>query len=417
MTKQEYINELKKGLCVYPTSFQNEILEAFEEHFNAGLAEGQSEEEIMTTLGTVEEVLQNIREMEEAPVTLVNLHHQEEQKIETEETTAEPFQDLADTIAKAVADSLKGIDGTVEEIVKKSIHVVEDAVKGIKRWNDDYETKHTKKRYYQEYYDTEDTVLEAEDCTKIQISIPLGDCDVEIYDAPTTSYHFERSRNVFSNSNGMIHETISNNTLMLEPNVGHVDGKLIVYVSDIVEQLQISTKSSDIDISNLQIDHLQIESISGDVTIERSTCENSLISTTSGDIDLRRVDGNFRIHTTSGDIEAIDVHTEQLSAHSTSGDIDFTGDCDNLLLKTISGDVDVTLESPVTEAKIQTTSGDVDINVDDEDYTVMIETMSGDVCNHTRMRAYKESHRTIRLGDGKKADIAISTLSGDITIR
>jgi hypothetical protein len=32
------------------------------------------------------------------------------------------------------------------------------------------------------------------------------------------------------------------------------------------------------------------------------------------------------------------------------------------------------------------------------------------------MRAYKESHRCIRLGDGD-TDIAIATLSGDITIR
>ena len=60
--------DCKKCIKVCPNikkSSENEILEAFEEHFNAGLAEGQSEEEIMTTLGTVEEVLQNIREMEE----------------------------------------------------------------------------------------------------------------------------------------------------------------------------------------------------------------------------------------------------------------------------------------------------------------------------------------------------------------
>ncbi|MBQ9840066.1 MAG: DUF4097 family beta strand repeat protein [Erysipelotrichaceae bacterium] len=416
MTKQEYINELKKGLCVYPTSFQNEILEAFEEHFNAGLAEGQSEEEIMTTLGTVEEVLQNIREMEEAPVTLVNLHHQEEQKKETEETTAEPFQDLADTIAKAVADSLKGIDGTVEEIVKKSIHVAEDAVKGIKRWNDDYETKHTKKRYYQEYYDTEDTVLEAEDCTKIQISIPLGDCDVEIYDAPTTSYHFENYHSLFSNSTASIHGTVSNDTLLLESTGGHVSGKLVVYVSNMVEQLMISTKSSDIDITNLTLDTLKIQSISGDIDIDCSTCEDTMISTTSGDIDLRRVNGSFMISTTSGDVEAMDVQAEQFTVQSTSGDIDFEGSCDALAIKTISGDVEITLEDTVTDARIQTTSGDVDLNVDNEDYNITIETMSGDVCNHTRMRAYKESHRCIRLGDGD-ADIAIATLSGDITIR
>ncbi|MBR5794883.1 MAG: DUF4097 family beta strand repeat protein [Erysipelotrichaceae bacterium] len=407
MTKQEYINELKRGLRVYPVAFQNEILEAFEEHFNAGLAEGQSEEEIMTTLGSVEEVLQNIREMEETPVTLVNLHEKESQE-KAEPKADIPLNNLADTITKAVTDSLKGLNISIDDIVKKSIHAAEDAVKGATT----YESKHTNQRYY----NLDDDVVDADDCTSIQISIPLGDCDVEIYDGPTTSYHFENYHSLFSNSTASIHGTVSNDTLLLESTGGHVSGKLVVYVSNMVEQLMISTKSSDIDITNITLDTLKIQSISGDIDIDCSICEDTMISTTSGDIDLRRVNGSFMISTTSGDVEAMDVQAEQFTVQSTSGDIDFEGSCDDLAIKTISGDVEITLEDTVTDARIQTTSGDVDLNVDNEDYNITIETMSGDVCNHTRMRAYKESHRCIRLGDGD-ADIAIATLSGDITIR
>ena len=43
MTKQEYIKQLKHGLSRYPQDFQNDILDAFEEHFAAGLASGQTE--------------------------------------------------------------------------------------------------------------------------------------------------------------------------------------------------------------------------------------------------------------------------------------------------------------------------------------------------------------------------------------
>ena len=405
MTKQEYINELKRGLRVYPIAFQNEILEAFEEHFNAGLAEGQSEEEIMTTLGTIEEVLQNIREMEETPVTLVNLHEKE-----TNEKADIPLNNLAETITKAVTDSLKGLNISIDDIVKKSIHAAEDAVKDVHN----YESKHTKQRYY----NLDEDMVDADDCTSIQINIPLGDCDIEIYDGPTTSYHFENYRSLFSNSTASIRGTVSNDTLVLESTGGHVSGKLMVYVSNMVEQLMISTKSSDIDITNLTLDTLKIQSISGDIDIDCSTCEDTMISTTSGDIDLRRVNGSFMISTTSGDVEAMDIQAEQFTVQSTSGDIDFEGSCDDLAIKTISGDVEITLEDTVTDARIQTTSGDVDLNIDNEDYIITIETMSGDVCNHTRMRAYKESHRCIRLGDGDgDADIAIATLSGDITIR
>ena len=412
MTKQEYINELKRGLRIYPISFQNDILEAFEEHFNAGLVEGQSEEDIMQSLGTVEEVLQNIKEMEETPVTLVNFH-EKDSKEKTEPKSDIPLDNLAETITKAVTESLKGLNVSIDDIIRKSINVTKDAVKDVKTTNNNYDSKHNKQRYY----DLDEEILDAEDCTSIQINIPIGNCDIEIYSAPTTSYHFENYHNLFSNSTGTIHSLVSDDALLLETHGNHVSGKLVVYASDVVERLLISTKSSDIDITNLQLEELKIQSISSDITIECATCEETIISTTSGDIDLRRVNGSFMISTTSGDVEAMDVQAEQFIVQSTSGDIDFEGSCDDLSIKTIGGDVEVTFHDTVTDARIQTTSGDVDMNIDNEDYTIIIETMSGDVCNHTRMCNYRESHRCIRLGDGDSEDIAITTLSGDITIR
>ena len=104
---------------------------------------------------------------------------------------------------------MKGLNISIDDIVKKSIHAAEDAVKDVHN----YESKHTKQRYY----NLEDDVVDADDCTSIQINIPLGDCDIEIYDAPTTSYHFENYRSLFSNSTASIRGTVSNDTLLLEP--------------------------------------------------------------------------------------------------------------------------------------------------------------------------------------------------------
>ena len=64
MTKNEYLNALKERLRNYPFDLRKEVLDAFEGHFEEGLNSGETEEEIIESLGTVDEVMENIRMMQ-----------------------------------------------------------------------------------------------------------------------------------------------------------------------------------------------------------------------------------------------------------------------------------------------------------------------------------------------------------------
>jgi uncharacterized membrane protein len=52
MTKKEFLTQLKKSLAGVPEAEKKEILADYEEHFQAGLAEEKSEEEICRLLGS-----------------------------------------------------------------------------------------------------------------------------------------------------------------------------------------------------------------------------------------------------------------------------------------------------------------------------------------------------------------------------
>lgn len=63
MTKLEYMQYVREKLQGYDREFVQEILENYEEHFEAGLKNGRSEEEICEELGNIENLLGDIQDV------------------------------------------------------------------------------------------------------------------------------------------------------------------------------------------------------------------------------------------------------------------------------------------------------------------------------------------------------------------
>ena len=63
MTKLEYMQYVREKLQGYDREFVEEILENYEEHFEAGLKNGRSEEEICEDLGSIENLLGDIQDV------------------------------------------------------------------------------------------------------------------------------------------------------------------------------------------------------------------------------------------------------------------------------------------------------------------------------------------------------------------
>ncbi|MCR5521085.1 MAG: DUF1700 domain-containing protein [Lachnospiraceae bacterium] len=63
MTRLEYMTELKAGLCGFDKEVREEIINDYTEHFDEGIALGKSEEEICNELGSVEELVKELKEI------------------------------------------------------------------------------------------------------------------------------------------------------------------------------------------------------------------------------------------------------------------------------------------------------------------------------------------------------------------
>ena len=63
MTKVEYMAQLRSGLCGFDKEVRDEIISDYEEHFDEGIALGKSEDEICKELGSVEELVEELKEI------------------------------------------------------------------------------------------------------------------------------------------------------------------------------------------------------------------------------------------------------------------------------------------------------------------------------------------------------------------
>lgn len=399
MTKEQYIQELKQELSIYPTSFQNDILEAFEEHFNSGLEAGQTEEEIMTTLGSIEEVMENIREMEGTPVVLAN----QKRKQKTRNEYKDDFkQNIKDTVKQSLVD----ID--IEGIIKESMHSVKEALEDI---NFEFETV-----FDNEIIEPETEDIDLSECTSIIINCPKSSCDIEVVPDDHTHYQFSSRKQLFSSTRGQLLPRFQNGILMLSMNPVNAAGKLMLFIDENVTEIKAKTTSGDMDITNVNLDDFTYSSTSGDINMTNVTTNQTVISCTSGDIDINHLTGQLQIQTTSGDVCINNLDSEQFLCRTISGDVECNGTCEEVSILTVSGDIETNFEQPTNEITMKTTSGDIELQLEDDDYCIETKTLSGDISNHTPLSSTQLAKHHYCFGDGNPT-ITLNTVSGDITIR
>lgn len=173
----------------------------------------------------------------------------------------------------------------------------------------------------------------------------------------------------------------------------HGDERIVLYVPETFENIEIKTSSGDIKIL-YHTTTKDISTTSGD--IELLGASNNEVKSTSGEIEISKVK-NSSVLTTSGDIDILDG-TKELLVKSTSGDIELARMNGKVNVETTSGDIDITNLEITDNSEIESTSGDIDINhfgegiIDaqtksgDKDikpsqgiYTLYVKTTSGDI--------------------------------------
>ena len=456
MTKEQYINGLKKGLKKYPTNFQNDILEAFEEHFQSGLEAGHSEEEVMKSLGTIEEVLQNIKEMDDTPVTLVDLkpHHEEYGDTDDDEDDDDSYRrkyrnkrpsfhfefdddEISDSIGKAMESLVKS------EIVRE----LKESFKDLKNLKPRKPPRPPRHFEFTTHEDDDEEAIQGptsfEGFTNIEVNAANTSCDIEVYPADNADFIFKQGKGIFTSAAPKLVTSADGDTFRFVVvsqggvNIMSQSSKLTLLIPTDVTKLSLNVTSGDIDITGTTLDYLsvvntsgdislkslsspyvKVKSVSGDIDVIALSGEEITIKTTSGDVDVNDIKAeNLELYSVSGDVSSRNLVSDDFACSSTSGDVEVEGVLRNSNISSVSGDVDAVIEDEIAYCEIGTTSGDVDLDVkDQEDICIYVKTMSGDIRNRTGLVSTKESKHSARIGEGSN-QIEIKTLSGDVVIR
>ncbi|MFB4164493.1 DUF4097 domain-containing protein [Alteribacillus sp. JSM 102045] len=145
---------------------------------------------------------------------------------------------------------------------------------------------------------------------------------------------------------------------------------------------------------------LQTDIASGDIRIKHVKAEEIDMSAKSGNLTLNEIEvEKAALHTISGDIK-IDRYSGPLNADLTSGDLYAQWD------KMKNG------------VHINVTSGDVDLKVEEEELKLDISVVSGDIRNEVRLDNIEKSGKRSLIGQKGEGEVSVNieSISGDIHI-
>ena len=399
MTKQEYLNALREKMRDYPVDFQNEICDAFESHFAEGLENGQSEDEIIDSLGTVDDVMENIRMMDPG--------------FETRDQREADLRTSLNNLSSSLRDTLLSVSSVVADSASL-------AAKNLRSYSSD-DTANESEGSFEV---TEGTVL------KIKGSLH-GALDVCLDTGSRLAYRFRPVRSLFSSSPAALQVSQNEETVLFE-----ADGSasLWIEIPDEVEKIRIDLLSGDVEVRNLTAESLQgkttsgdwefdgchirfltVDTKSGDIDLDGTACTDIQLVTYSGDVNLRKTSGDLTAKNASGDIELVSHTADTIKAETRSGDLDIDVRCPRIELWAASGDIELNAVGRIENISCTAASGDISARIEDTDYTAVLHTSSGDITNNTHLPETKQSSRERIIGSGP-ASVVLKTASGDIDI-
>lgn len=419
MNKIEYLNALKDALKNVDMKVMEEIVADYEEHFQVGLENGKSEEQICEELGSIEDLVKEINEayntgnQESQDQTGEGANHRQEH------TSAEgqdkwyygPNTDrLSDTInrildstnnainhaLRATNEAINKVD--IAEIGSKLKDTMERATSHLNdltenyfgRYPHSFDANAMNAEYYQDNV-TKSYDIDGSGDQKMNLVVDglCADIRVRKSNDGKINIRYENNGSERQKQRYVFYSFMEGNTvyagLRMSGNavfLFNMRAYAIVIYLEIPEGMgvvDIRTASGEIGIENVKSEKMFTETASGDISLSRVGANELKIKSASGDIRIEEGNGlQINANTLSGDIEAKYITAGKLSLKSTSGDVNAENiKADTMDLNSLSGSLDITRLS-AGDCKIKGTSGNIDI----EDSSIgngNVSSISGDI--------------------------------------
>lgn len=189
-----------------------------------------------------------------------------------------------------------------------------------------------------------------------------------------------------------------------------------------ISEVNVDNVSSDINITNTDIDTLRIDNVSGHITIEGESTNCSdigaiSIDSVSGTIAINSIiSSDFFVDTVSGDVTASNITSRLFKIGSVSGVVKADGSFEKVDVETVSGKVDINSITMIRNLEAESVSADINIAIPENDgFSVRVDTVSGKLTSDFDIPK-QGTHYRYKNGDQYDPSFEIETISGDVTI-
>jgi len=394
MNKQEYMDKLNAALNDFDDEVKKEIVDDYEEHFEMGLANGKTEEQIVEELGSIEDLVNELKELKsEKKSEKTNTGSFTDYFNFNSEDVANAFND----VAKGFAGFLGSMAATLTKGAEKMTNSMSDGaesfadtfVNGFETVSDKVVNKTTAfaKEVAESYKNTrgegddsepKETVSTENDCAE-----PTKDVDSIVVDTDCGDINVHASEcglKVTYENHGTANQKLayrfdsyqkgSTFYVIVKKQPGTTSFFKSLTCPDIdidvalpanMKLVEIKTASGDICCNGISAKECNIYDISGDLEISNSGFETLGCKEVSGDITVVGVNvKDINAKSVSGDVH-VEVNGEEVKLSSTSGDISAVGKgFEKVRASSVSGDIELRLfEAEGFAADVASTSGDI----------------------------------------------------------
>lgn len=388
---EKYMEELKMQLRGFDEELASEIISDYEQHFIEGRLEGKSDSEIISELGSIDDMIDGLKE------THAFNQRKESMNADIKEDNVEALDEEKkmsdnDNLGKIITNSF-----CKQLILDADIANVEIKANNTDKVEIIYENRGGKSQLkkFKFYSYEKDDILYA-GVKKVTRGLDLfgsiirGDVKIKL----------------------MLPKDMKDVTITTK--VGDID-----CTNAIAERIDMSALSSDISVSNMNANTIVLNTKAGDIELNNVIAKELGIKAASGDVDIENVtiSDNTDITLLSGDVSVDNMNNNIIKLNTASGDID----CDNIAYNygkfdTASGDVRLEIDKH-KETVCKSGCGDVYIKLQNSNgITLGVTTGCGDAnvyWGKDKQKCLRNGFYTYGLGEEK---VTIQTGAGDIKI-
>jgi DUF4097 and DUF4098 domain-containing protein YvlB len=372
MNKEQYMKALVEALSSFDEEIKNEIVSDYEEHFDNGLQDGKTEEQIIAELGSIDELVKELNEMKngkgsERKATSGGINFDSQKVSDTINEIAKNFASLLGTMAAGVAngaekvgdsmsngaenfakDFKEGFENVSEKVVNKTTAFAKEISESYKATRSAAEEAAASKEEEKEdrVYDDntsevrrlvvdidngELTIKESEDGLFHANYENFGSAnqqlsyDFDVYKKDGVQYVTLKRKggatNFFKNLS-MPKITVDVlvpkylETLSITDKAGNFEAEKVV-----ASKADINILAGNIGIEDSEFEDLTISAMAGNLEAERTNAKNVFVKSMAGNVTTEGTFNTVKITSSAGNINIEGKVKEAIKAVSTVGNV------------------------------------------------------------------------------------------------